>query len=184
MRSEFFLKLRTKLRVGRDVGECDAPDERVDIKAGTAGNDGKLSAASNVCDSSRCRLAIVLRRVELLRVRYIKKVMPHASHLAFFDLSRADIEAAIYLPAIGGDDLAFECTGELDGQCALARRCRTDNDENSLFQVPEERLELSRVAPHDFESCAYTISPLRLRGKCTAILCGKQTFSTCYNFEL
>ncbi|MDB5238156.1 MAG: hypothetical protein JWM46_426 [Candidatus Kaiserbacteria bacterium] len=27
--------------------------------------------------------------------------------------------------------------------------------------VPEERLELSRVAPHDFESCAYTIPPLR-----------------------
>ena len=27
--------------------------------------------------------------------------------------------------------------------------------------VPEERLELSWVAPHDFESCAYTIPPLR-----------------------
>ncbi len=28
--------------------------------------------------------------------------------------------------------------------------------------MPEKRLELLRVAPHDFESCAYTIPPLRL----------------------
>ena len=28
--------------------------------------------------------------------------------------------------------------------------------------VPEERLELSRLATHDFESCVSTIPPLRL----------------------
>lgn len=35
-------------------------------------------------------------------------------------------------------------------------------DGANLILVAEERLELSRVAPHDFESCVYTIPPLGL----------------------
>lgn len=40
--------------------------------------------------------------------------------------------------------------------------------------MPEERLELSWVAPHDFESCAYTISPLRRNVYNTPAMAKKQ----------
>ena len=44
--------------------------------------------------------------------------------------------------------------------------------------MPEERLELSWVAPHDFESCAYTIPPFRHRPSIALCEGGLRSYNT------
>ena len=75
---------------------------------------------------------VVKDRVDLAGVGHVDQVVPHRrGHAAVFRevLPRPDVEPAVDLPGVRGDDLGAERVSNVDGQPRLAAGGRTHQDQ-------------------------------------------------------
>ena len=163
LRGRFLFELRSKFQIGRYIRKHYSPEQCINVKAGASDDYRHSSILQNTRTGFLGESDEIMRGKYLPRVGDVEQVVRHAAHLAFRYLARTDVETFVYLPRIGRNYLAIESARELDCKCTLSGGRRPDDNQYLLllfYQVPGERLELSHLAIHDFESCASTNSAI------------------------
>ena len=113
------------LRARRGVGKTF--EQSAQIQPGPDGQDGKPRALAQVFQDGNRSRAVFARREWETRVHQVQQVMRNAA--AFFErgLGRANIETAIDLRGIAGQDIALQFAGQRHGERGFAGSRRTHN---------------------------------------------------------
>ncbi len=122
-------------------------DERADPEKRASADDRHAAATADVGDGRVGELGEPLGLERLVGVDAVDEVMRRRRALGRRGLTRADVEAAVDLDAVGSDDLAAKPVGEADGELGLAARGRADNDKEL---VRGRRRSMSRQAARRF----------------------------------
>ena len=124
---------RLQLRPEGVVGGSDLKDialgHRAEIKSGPPHQEGKMVSCYDAVQSGISLLLETGHGVLLSRRHYIQQMVGYAVHLGDSDLSRAQVQAPVDLPGVGGDDLPAVLFREGDSQTALAAGGGAKNDD-------------------------------------------------------
>ena len=116
-------------RVLFHLGKIDVIEKRLDVKAGSAAQDGQFSG---FCHSVNSLAGLLLKADHipgLPGVHAVDQVMRYALHLFRRDLGAADVHAPIDLHGVGGDHFAVHAAGKFDSRRAFAGGSGTCDDQ-------------------------------------------------------
>ena len=116
---------RRRRRSARTAGSpcgigADACEERLQVEAAAADDDGEAAAGVDVGDGGAGAAGEFAGGVALGGVEDVEEVVGDALAVLFGGFGGAEVEAAVGLEGVGVDDLAAAGLGEGQGQAALA----------------------------------------------------------------
>ncbi len=104
-------------------------EQCLDIEAGASGQYRYLATTVQLIDLLRGQIYEIRDRELLIRIAYIDEVMRYAAPLLEGRLGRADIEPPVYKLRISGYDLGMKSLSQVERQCRLAHRGRSEYDD-------------------------------------------------------
>jgi len=108
-----------------------AADEGAEVEAGAADEDRQAPASGDAAYDRRRVLRVAGCGVDLRRLRDVDQVVRDALLLVERHLVGADVDAAEHRGRIAGHDLAAEVARQGDAECALPRRGRAEDGDES-----------------------------------------------------
>ena len=106
--------------VGRRGAERGGCEQRLDVEAGSADDDRAGSARLDVDDRGARHSRKAVGVEDLAWITYVNQVVRHAPALGERGFRRADVEATVDLPGVGGDDFDGCVFGQFKGNAGLA----------------------------------------------------------------
>src|SRR5258708_28817202 len=122
--------------LGRDRGNIQVVYYRLNIMGGATYQQGLAPTCQDGVDRRDGLLLKLGDGIDLLHICYIQEMVGHQGLFLRCDLGRADIQAAIHLARIGGDNFSIKALRQGDAQRAFARGGWTKDDNEgtrSLF---------------------------------------------------
>jgi hypothetical protein len=105
----------------------------VDIKSCPTTDDRYFSCIMETRDDGLGSVSVVDYRICGIDIDHIEEMMGDTSHFSSCHLACTDIEPAVYLSCITGDDLGVEICSHIDRESSFATSSRTIDDDDFCF---------------------------------------------------
>ena len=145
---QFAGQAAAQVRIGWRGAERGAREQRLDVEAGAADDDRKRSARLDVDDRGAGHACEAVGVEDLVRVNYVNQMVGCAFSFGECWLGGADVEAAVDLAGVGGDDFDGGVLGQVQGEAGFAGGGGAGDDEEGRalgFRMCERQGPLSQL---------------------------------------
>ena len=132
---QFAGQAAAQVRIGWGGAERGAREQRLDVEAGAADDDRKRSARLDVDDRGAGHACEAVGVEDLVGVNYVNQMVGCAFSFGECWFGGADIEAAVDLAGVGGDDFDGGVLGQVQGEAGLAGGGGAGDDEEGRTGV-------------------------------------------------